>query len=280
MILAGSFGLAAVAALALLLLPPVTPAPALTPVATPTATSPMASPTATASAEAVPTGTVRTTLGEQRARLDMPTVPLVGLAVFFHGAGGDVDSRLDDAWLRSLVDAGWAVTSSDFHGNAWGAPSTSADLAALLEWTATQTDLSPTLLVADSMGALTSLNALARSTSFVPCWYGVEPVIDLRTVAGVSGSTAEIATAYGGTPTSADNPAENIDELASEGTSFRIISATADTLIPNADNAAALSDGLTAAGAEVGYRAIDADHGDPALFDADDLGAFAEGCLQ
>jgi len=250
----------------------VVPAPSATPAAS-------ASPTPSSTAAAA-TGSLSDTVDGQAVRLEVPETSPIGLAVFFHGAGGDAGTLMDSPWLGALVDAGWAVASWDFHGNAWGSPATTTDLQSLSTWAETQVGMAPSLLVADSMGALTSLNAIVRGANLIPCWYGVESVADLRTVGNVTGSQEEIAAAYGGTPAAADNPILNLETLASADTTYRVVGAGADTLIPNDENSVALSDGLAEAGAVVTYLQIDADHGDAALFDSADLVGFAEGCSQ
>lgn len=253
------------------------------PAAVPSLSAPLPAASASPSVSSEPaptaTGTVTDTIDGQAVRLEVPTVSPVGLAVFFHGSGGDADSLMDSPWLGALVDAGWAVASSDFHGNAWGAPATTTDLQSLSTWAEGQIGIAPSLLISDSMGATTSLNAIVRGQNLIPCWYGVESVADLRTVGKVTGSQEEIAAAYGGVPGAADNPILNIETLAKADTTYRIVGAGADTVIPNDDNSVALSEGLAGAGAVVTYLELDADHGDPALFDSTDLLSFAGGCM-
>lgn len=214
-------------------------------------------------------------------RLDAPDAPdaPVGLAVFFHGLGGDVNTLMDSDWIRALRAEGWAVASSDFHLNAWGAPETTVDLQSLTSWASDATGMAPTLMISDSMGALTSLNAIVRGGTFVPCWYGVESVVDLRTVESIAGAPAQIEKSYGGKPTVADNPIENVDKLTRNETIFRLIGAENDTIISNSANSLEFSNALRAAGGDVSYRGVAADHGGAALFDATDLTTFAKGCL-
>ena len=55
-------------------------------------------------------GTDTATLDGQRVRLDYPlTRELVGVAVYFHGAGAGADSKMNEPWLNSIRALGSAV---------------------------------------------------------------------------------------------------------------------------------------------------------------------------
>lgn len=222
--------------------------------------------------------TVDDTLAGQRVRLDLPGGTPIGVALFFHDRGADVDARMGEEWLSALVDEGWAVASSDLHGDAWGSSASSADASNLATWATRQVGLAPSLMIAEGMGALTSLNALIRSETPVACWYGVQSIVDMRTIGDVAGAEDEIAAAYGGAPSSRDNPLQNLEPLSSLADTFRIIGAESDELISNQENSQALAEGLRARDADAQYTGLPVGHDDSALFDSADLVGFAQGC--
>lgn len=166
-----------------------------------------------------PGATLTGVLDGQRVRLDMATSQhTVGLAVWFHGQRGDVDSYMGSGWLDSIRSQGWAVASSDLHGASWGDPEAVQDARELVRWATEHAHADVGLLVAGSMGGLASLNALIDGAVSSPCWFGTEAVVDVTSVSAVPESTAEIQRVYGGPPPELEpghpaRPAAALDEV-------------------------------------------------------------------
>ncbi|WP_369138930.1 alpha/beta hydrolase family protein [Modestobacter versicolor] len=232
----------------------------------------------TAGRGVVPERTVTDVLAGQRVRLDPPTSGrTVGVALWFHGQTGDVDSYMGSAWLDAIRARGWAVASSDLHGNAWGSPAAVRDARELARWAARQARAEVRLLVAGSMGGATSLNALLDGAVSAPCWYGTEVVVDLGAVSAVPGATAELLDVYGGPPPARSNPARRLAGLPASMRWF-VVTSPDDTWVPAAAHGDVLVAALRAQGASVGTAVASGEHGDLSYFRPEDLVAFADRC--
>jgi hypothetical protein len=223
-----------------------------------------------------PDFTIRETVNGQAMRVDLAPGEPKGLAIWFHGQGGTADTRMNEDWLNTLRINGWAVASSDFHGNAWGNEDAVADVAALTKWAADKTGRAATLYIAGSMGGLTSLNSMTHGGNAPKCWYGTMPVVDQTTVTHVPDASQQIIAAYGASVPSGSIPARNIGKLPSA--KYRILSSTDDTWVPARSNADVLTVGLRVPGREVSTLTVKGEHGDPSHFNSADLLAFAGSC--
>ena len=242
-----------------------------TPAATSTASVPSRLPFAVG-------GTDTATLDGQRVRLDYPlTRELVGVAVYFHGAGAGADSKMNEPWLNSIRALGWAVAAGDLHGDAWGARAAVADSVALVDWAEARTGADVKLLIGASMGGVASLNALMDGVVEAPCWFGPQPVVDLNAVSVVPNADAQIAALYGGPPPASSNPVDRLDLLPLD-TRYRVIFSAGDTWVPPPAHADRLIAALQARGGDVSSVAVSGDHLDASHFRPEDLVAFAEGC--
>jgi hypothetical protein len=216
----------------------------------------------------------------QQARLDLPkTGPAKAVAVFFHGQNANVDTRMNEGWLNSLRNAGWAVASSDFHGSVWGNRDAVADSKELIKWAESQTGAKVQLFVGASMGGLTSLNTLRQPDVQVKCWYGTMPVVDLeKSGVSVPGAAAQLVKFVPAGDRSWANAAANLGELP-KGTTYRVLASPDDTMVKAAENAAPLTAYLAGQGYGVTTLAGTGEHGSASHFNAADLSAFAAGCL-
>lgn len=221
--------------------------------------------------------TITDTVGGQAVRIDLPTGDPVAVALWFHGQGGDVETRMNEDWLNSLRADGWAVASSDLHGNAWGNPASVADAAALAQWAEDQADVEVRLLVAGSMGGLTSLNALIDGKVSAACWYGTMPVADLDAIGQVPDAAVQVREAYEGASPDFSNPATGLADLPAV-TRYHVVASPQDTWVPAREHADVLVAALQAVGAEVTRTDASGEHGDPSHFDPADLSAFADSC--
>lgn len=222
--------------------------------------------------------TQRTVINGQNVRLDLPTSGTVeGLALWFPGQGSNVDDRMDESWLNSIRAQGWAIASSDYHGNAWGNASAVQDAKDLIAWAQVQSGRPAGLFVSASMGSTTSLNALREGVAPF-CWYGTHPVVDLGTVNALPNSAVQIASAYSYRSTEAGNPVVHLATLPFN-TKYRIIASAGDTLVPPTLNGDTLELYLASRGYDVSSMTVSGDHGDASHFNDEDLATFAKGCL-
>lgn len=222
--------------------------------------------------------TERAKLAGQHVRLDSAISPSNGgLVLWFHGQGGDRDNRMHTPWLDALRERGWAVASSDLHGNSWGDTDSVNDARQIYQWAAAKTGATHVLLVAGSMGGLSSLNALRGGAVNATCWYGTMPALNLPVLDRQPQFRSEIDSAYRGSDLAANSPA-----LAPGGTfpriRYRVLASPQDQLVDKSTNADLLVQHLRSAGLSVTTKATRGLHGDPSHFDERDLTAFAAGC--
>ena len=254
---------------------PVTPTPTAEPQVAPTSAPVSPRPQAANADGARTSGAV---LNGQNVRIDLPTgAAAVGVALWFPEQEGTADTRMNESWLNAIRADGWAVASSDYHGNSWGNASAVQDTRDLIAWAQEQSGQPVRMFVAASMGATTSLNTLIGGAS-PSCWYGAGPVVDLNTIGALQGSANEIAAAYSGASSAAGNPAGRLAALPPT-TKYRIIASAGDTLVPALVNGDTLEAYLATSGYNVTSRTATGQHGDPSHFSDEDLRTFARGCV-
>ncbi|WP_370248072.1 alpha/beta hydrolase family protein [Nocardioides sp.] len=224
---------------------------------------------------------VRSELAGESVRLDLPTGDgrPKGLAVWFHGQGGNVNDRMQGPWLSALRRDGWAIASSDFHLQSWGNAASTDDVQRLTAWASEQVGLPVTLWVSGSMGGSVSLNALLHGEARPRCWYGVKPAISLKRMDAVPTADRYIAEAFGGDVPPDRNPVFNVDALPRDLV-YRVVASPEDTWVPLDENGGALVSQLDALGVDVSYLPAEGPHEDPSHWDSVDLVAFANGCLE
>lgn len=223
---------------------------------------------------------VRSKIAGQDVRLDMPTGDgdPRGLAIWFHGQGGNVNDRIDGPFLSALRREGWAIAASDFHQQSWGNPASTDDAARLVAWAEKQAGIPVTLWVSGSMGGSTSLNALVHGVQPPACWYGVKPAISLTKMQDVPAGPRFIAAAYGGPVPSDRDPVRNVDALPDD-VRYRVVASPMDQWVGFGDNGGLLYAGLKTRGVDVTMRLATGMHQDPSHWDATDLVDFADSCV-
>ncbi len=226
-----------------------------------------------------PGATLRHVVGDQRLRLDLPTTDRVlGVALFFHGQFSSVDDWMDLPFLDGLGADGWAVASADLHFDNWGSPASVDDAVTLANWAAAETGATLKLLIAGSMGGLTSLNALIDGALSARCWFGTMPVVDLSAVSGVPHADPQVQEVYGGTPPASSNPASRLDRLPTVVRYF-VVHSTEDTWVPSVAHADRLIAALRRSGAEVSVLPAIGEHGHVSQARPADLRTSAATCL-
>ncbi|MEK0153946.1 hypothetical protein [Arthrobacter oryzae] len=133
----------------------------------------------------MPASTTVLTANGQRAVIYLPknldrSIP-VPLVIHYHGAGTDATSETQWQPLWEAAQAaGFAVATSDFHGNAYGSPEVMADTAAVFDAVLKLAPINGVLLSGESMGGISALNALTHNV--LPNVLGIylaQPVISL-----------------------------------------------------------------------------------------------------
>ncbi|MBF4161632.1 alpha/beta hydrolase family protein [Nocardioides acrostichi] len=227
-----------------------------------------------------PAEKVETTLGDQKARVNLPpTNRPKGVAIFFHGQGGNVNDKMEGPWLDALRRDGWVVASSMFHREAWGNPASTDDTNRLWDWATRQGGAPVKLYIGTSMGGSTSLDAMVYGKHHPECYYGVKVAVDMSTMGNVPGANGYIRKAYGGQPFPHDrNPINLANKLAKTGATFRFVASPYDPYVPYELNTEAMANRLKALGADVSVRPVQGPHDDPSHYSAYDLVKFANEC--
>ena len=220
--------------------------------------------------------------GGTPAALYVPPVEARGVLIYHHGAGEDLDDFVDRQSSESLVgralDAGWAVAASHAHGDHWGSQASVDANAALWEAVEEVLDVDAVVLLAHSMGGLSSLSCIvAGCVPDVDGWIGVYPLVDQRTMARSSIAAAAlpaITAAFGGMPPASLIPIEHVDALAD--VPMLMWASPQDQVVVMDDNAAELARQVEAAGGAADLRVAHGDHGHPSHFDLEAIVDFLE----
>jgi len=136
-------------------------------------------------------------------RLTGQALPLL---IFCHGGGGGASwggavAGSVGATVDGALSLGMAVASSNMHGDSHGNAQQQTDIADLFAWVRSQVDISQVVFLGQSLGGLSSLNAITQGTLTAS---GIRvagagliyPVIDMRAYPGGGSGTQTIA-AYG-----------------------------------------------------------------------------------
>ncbi|MEJ7832589.1 MAG: hypothetical protein WKF79_06725 [Nocardioides sp.] len=234
----------------------------------------------TVSSGELPGTNIRTSLDGESVRLSMPSgdgTPK-GVALWFHGQGGNANNRVESPFLEALRRDGWVIASSDFHSTSWGNPESTEDTRRLINWAQAQTGLEVKLWVSGSMGGAVTLNALNFGIEAPPCWYGVKPAISLTQMDRVPGGPRFIESAYAGPVPPDRDPVRNLGTLPIS-TRYRVVASEADHWVIYDENTAPLILALSLIGADVSLLEATGLHEDPSHWNADDLKKFANSCV-
>lgn len=226
-----------------------------------------------------PRRAVASVLNGQNVRITLPSGDgdPKGVAIWFHGQGGDARNRVEGPWLDALRRDGWAVASSDFHFTSWGNAASTDDTQRLIEWAEAETGSEVKLWVSGSMGGAVSLNAINFGIAPPPCWYGVKPAISLTQMGKVPGGRRFINAAFQGPVPVDRDPVRNLATLPTD-TRYRVVASRDDHWVMYDENSGPLVDTLTARGAEVSVLQAHGLHDDPSHWNARDLVEFADAC--
>ncbi len=202
--------------------------------------------------------------------------PVEALVVYLHGRGETSTATLDDPQLRvvtqALVEAGYAVVSSDAGGDSFGSPGAQGAYLRLAEAAREHYATDTTFLLAESMGGLAALPLAAsgevrdlRGTA------AINPAISL-TAPSVAAHGEAAAAAWGRVPGGADDPLL-LPPHRLAGQHFRFYVTDGDDVVPTPEHAGALAERLEGV-AEVSLVGCTGEHVDPSCFQAQDVVAW------
>jgi acetyl esterase/lipase len=235
-----------------------------------------------------------TAAGEQSVRIAMPAgydsrIP-VPLVLYMHGSGGNATSPITDidtTVYSALVANGFAVASSDQHGNNWGNDSAVADMVTLYKYVTARYAVGPILLMGQSMGGLSSLRTLAaRQIPGVVGWLGIYPVTNLANLYSLGTYTSAIKTAYGIASDGSDYASKTagadpnlLDASLFRGVPMRFYASTGDAVVPRAQNSDLLAARVANINPEATIVVCSGNHGDLSHFQPSDVVSFFNRCL-
>lgn len=215
----------------------------------------------------------RFTVRGQPAVLIRPTQRTPKVVVYTHGSGENVENIFRDPKkepiFNALLNAGYAVATTDAHGDNWGSPASERDQLALVT-ALRERDLRDVYVLALSMGGFNGLQLLDDVP--VRAWAGIFPACDLRSVYDLGLYPGQIRTAYDragrrlGDAIARRSPVDF--EPPANGLPMRFWASPDDRVIPkreNTDRCAALA---RERGARVEVTTTTGDHGDPSNYDA------------
>lgn len=166
------------------------------------------------------------------------------LVVFFHGLDTDEHSPISDASHKKLTDtllnAGYAVVSSNAGGNAYGNPASRQQYLNLARLAAYHYHVADIYLLAESMGAIAAVDILANPDTLpVRGLVAISPALNLGDAPPPYRKAIEAA--YPGQSIDAVSPM-NLPPDQLIGKRLRFYASQDDKIVPTADNASAFDD--------------------------------------
>lgn len=187
-----------------------------------------------------------------KADKQIPAMPWVMYAPTFHQS---LPNEANEGWMiRRFLDAGIAIAGVDV-GESYGSPAGRATFNALYDHLTSGTPkFAPqACLLARSRGGLMLYNWAVENPAKVKCIAGIYPVCDLRSYPGL----AKACGAYGMTEKelsdalSDHNPPARLASLAAAKVPIFHIHGDSDTVVPLAENSAAVAEKYKALGGKM-----------------------------
>jgi pimeloyl-ACP methyl ester carboxylesterase len=210
--------------------------------------------------------------GQQALGISAKDAMIRGVVIFFHDAGTNEFSITSDQAHRDLttklVDAGFAVVSSNAGGDAFGNDASQMNYVYLGGTAVDHYHVENVFFLAESMGAIAATNLLARNlTPRVRGFAAVNPMFDLGAVAPQYRST--IAESYPTQSMDSVNPM-NIPLDAMRNKNIRLYVSPEDSLVGADANAIAFQRRFGSA-ADVSVVQCSGQHRDRSCFQGDDI---------
>ncbi len=229
---------------------------------------------------------VRMTSAHGQAELVlMPPGNPTKVVIFMHGFDSDQQQLLTTPGLFAVRDAllaaGYALATSDAHGDNVGNPASLADQVDLM------TDVGkvvPTIAQLDvigfSMGGLDALLAASAAPTVVHSVVLLSPVtdqtafLDTHFESAIASAFADVHAAGLAQATTASNPSRKA-AASFKGPRYHFWHSDADTVVP-VEQSLSMVARLKAAGVDASFSSLDGDHGDLAELDPATVVAFME----
>ena len=210
----------------------------------------------------------------QPAVVLVPPDPNGTMVLFTHGEARTEVDIVKDPLKRDIVErlagAGYLVAGSLGRGDAWGAPESVSDQAALVDYVEAEYGTTETFMWAQSMGGVASLRAIPEIQP--AAWLGTFPVCNLSSIT-VPRLAASIATA---------NPGGVLDRTAVpggnvlDGLPMLWTASPEDAAVPKEENSDRCSQQAARAGADSEVVETVGLHDDPSNFDTELVVGFFE----
>lgn len=209
----------------------------------------------------------------QAAVLIAPVARTEKVVVYTHGAGETVENIFRDPAkeeiFRALLNAGYALATTDARGDNWGNPASERDYRSLVG-RLRERGLRSIYVLALSMGGFNGLQLLDHVP--VRAWAGIFPACDLGSVYDLGLYPEQIRAAYGlrrGEPAAAATRGRSpIPVTPRPGLPMRFWASPGDRVIPKRANTDACATLARRRGARVEVTTTRGDHGDPSNYDA------------
>lgn len=214
----------------------------------------------------------RFTVREQAAVLIAPTEKTQKVVVYTHGSGERVENIFRDPKkepvFNTLLRAGFAIATTDAHGDNWGNSASERDQLALVRELRTR-GFGDIYVLALSMGGFNGLGLLDDVP--VQAWAGIFPACDLRSVYELGLYPGQIRAAYERTGRRLGDAIARrspVDFDPPDGLPMRFWASPGDRVIPKAENTDRCAALARERGAQVEVTTTTGDHGDPSNYDA------------
>ncbi|HEV2058155.1 MAG TPA: hypothetical protein VGR11_02280 [Solirubrobacteraceae bacterium] len=194
--------------------------------------------------------------------------------VYTHGAGERVENIFHDPKkepiFNSLLNAGYALATTDAHGDNWGNAPSERDQLALVD-ELRERGFGDIYVLALSMGGFNGLQLLDGVG--VKAWAGIFPACDLRSVFDLGLYRDQIRTAYDRSTEQSLREAMRrrspVDFDPPDGLPMRFWASPGDRIIPKRENTDACAALARRHGARVEVTTTEGDHGHISNYDAE-----------
>lgn len=194
--------------------------------------------------------------------------------VYTHGSGERVENIFHDpkkdAIFNALLDAGYALATTDAHGDNWGNARSERDQVALVA-ELRERGFGDIYVLALSMGGFNALQLLEHAD--VSAWAGIFPACDLQSVFDLDLYRGQIRTAYDRATEQSLRDAMRrrspVDFDPPDGLPMRFWASPGDRVIPKRENTDACAALARRGGARVEVTTTEGDHGHPSNYGAE-----------
>jgi acetyl esterase/lipase len=211
--------------------------------------------------------------GQQTLGISSKDQPIRGVVIYFHGADADEFSITSDEPHRimteKLVNAGFAVVSSNASGNAFGNPQSQRNYRELANMAILRYRVENVFFLAESMGAVAAVNLMVLDGKRrIRGLAAINPAMDLAT--STPPYAPLVAKSYNDRPTLDLTNPMNVPPNALAGMRFRLYVSNDDEVVPASTNGQAFQRRF-GGDADISVMNCAGRHGDPSCVQGDDV---------